>query len=929
VPPENILPGYDALAADGAIVRIRRAVAADRPALADLYRRGSEENLYRRFFGLGRHTIDEELDRVTRPPDEEHQVLIAVERGQIVAVASYERLPARSLAGSGAGATAGAGSGARAGATAGSAAEAEGAPAGRDQADFAVFVDDAAHGRGLATLLLEQLRATARQQGIAILHGDVLASNAPMLRVVHDLGEPRLSHAAGIVEVHLSTTDDDGAETDQRDRHAERHSLTPLLAPRAIAVVGAGRDHGGIGHAVLCGLRNGGFTGATYAVNPHAGEVAGQPAYPSIAAAPGPVDLAVIAVPAPAAQDVIADCAAAGVPAAVVLSSGFSEDGPDGRAAQARLVRAARAAGIRLVGPNCLGILNTDPAVRMQATFAAIIPPPGGLAVASQSGAVGITILDHAARTGAGLSAFVSLGNKADVSSNDLLSYWYDDPATRAVALYLESLGNPRRFARIARAIGRRKPLLVVKSGRSAAGTRAGASHTAAAAAPDSTVDALFAQAGVIRCDGLGELLDTARLLVDQPLPAGPRLAIIGNAGGVNVLATDDADRVGLALSRLTDAIRAEIAAAAPKASTVDNPIDLGAAATPAAVRTAISAAAASGTVDAILVVFAATLANDVPGVLAAIADAADAVALPVAVVLLGVTEPPTHLGTRRAPVYPLPEQAVTALGHAARYAAWRNTPLGVRPDLPGLDDATARRLVKQALADGGGWQPPGRAGALLRSYGIRTAAGTVVTGADQATTAAMALGFPVVLNAADPELVHKSDIGGVQLNLADADAVRSGYQKIAAATGVGQPPVLVQRQLPAGVELVAGIVHDPLYGSLVMLGLGGIHTDILADRALRLPPLTAADVTGMWRGLRGARLLTGYRGTPPVDTAAVEDLLLRLGRLAQDLPEVAELDLNPILAGPDGVVAVDVKLRLAPIGEEPDAGVRSLREPA
>ncbi|MBO0867653.1 MAG: GNAT family N-acetyltransferase [Micromonosporaceae bacterium] len=887
------MPGYDALAADGAIVRIRRAVATDRPALADLYARGSEQSLYRRFLSAGHRGIDEELDRLTRPADDRHQVLVALEHGRIVAVASYERIP------------------------------------GGERADFAVFVDDAAHGRGLATLLLEQLRATARRHGIAILHGDVLASNAPMLRVVHDLGEPHMYHAGGVIDVDLSTRDDDGAETDLRDRQAERHSLTPLLAPRAIAVVGAGRQPGGIGHAVLCGLRDGGFTGVVYPVNPHAGQIAGQPAYPSIAAIPGPVDLALIAVPAPAVQDAIADCAAAAVPAAVVLSSGFSEDGADGRAAQARLVRAARAAGIRLVGPNCLGVLNTDPAVRMQATFAAVTPPRGGLAVASQSGAVGITILDHAARTGVGLSAFVSLGNKADVSGNDLLSYWYDDPATRAVALYLESLGNPRRFARIARAIGRRKPVLVVKSGRTPAGTRAGASHTAAAAAPDATVDALFAQAGVVRCDGLGELLDTARLLVNQPLPAGARLAIIGNAGGVNVLATDEADRSGLALPRLPDEVRAQIAGAAPKSSTVDNPIDLGAAATPAAMSASIRAVAGSGTVDAILVIFGATLANDVPGVLAAIADAADNVAVPVAVVLLGIADPPIAIGAHQAPVYPLPEQAVTALCHAARYAAWRNTPLGIRPELAGIDEAAARRLVEHALRDGGGWQVPGRAEELLASYGIPTLAGTVVTGAEQAGAAATAIGFPVVLKAADPNLVHKSDIGGVRLNLTDPDAVRAAYQAIAAALGVAQPPVLVQRQLPAGVELVAGIVHDPLYGSLVMLGLGGVHTDILADRTLRLPPLTATDVAGMWRGLRGARLLTGYRGTPPVDTAAVEDLLLRLGRLAEDLPEVAELDLNPILASPDGVMAVDVKLRLAPVGEEPDPGVRSLREPA
>jgi len=905
--------GYDALAADGAIVRIRPVRAADRDELADLYRRGSEESRYRRFLCGGPGGVHDEVERLTRPDGEDHVALVAQERGRIMAVASYERLGDEGTDG-------------------------DGAPA---KADFAVFVDDAAHGRGLGTLLLEQLRATARRRGIAVLHGDVLPTNAPMLKVARDLGVPRMTLTGGVLDVDLSTVDGVDAALELRGRQAARHSLTPVMAPRSIVVVGAGR-RGGIGHAVLAGLRAGGFTGAVHAVNPHGGVIDGQPAYPSVTATPGPIDLAVIAVPAMAVPDAVDDCAAAGVPAAVVLSSGFSEDGPAGRAAQAKLVRAARRAGIRLVGPNCLGILNTDPSVSMQATFAAITPPAGGLAVASQSGAVGITILDHAARTGVGLSAFVSLGNKADVSGNDLLSYWYDDDATRAVALYLESLGNPRRFARIARAIGRRKPVLVVKSGRTDAGSRAGASHTAAAAAPDATVDALFAQAGVVRCDGLGELLDAARLLVDQPLPAGTRLGIIGNAGGVNVLATDDADAAGLAVPELPVALRARLAEVAPAAATVANPIDLGAAANPAAIAEAIRTVAGSGAVDAILVAFAATLANDVPGVLAAIGEAADSVDLPVAVVLLGVVQAPTSLGTGKAPVYPLPEQAVSALGHAARYAAWRRTPLGSRPDLPGIDEGAARALVTGALATGGGWQPPTVATRLLEHYGIPTAAGREVSTVDDAVAAAAelagaapgkrstatAFGFPVVLKAADPDLVHKSDIGAVRLNLTGESAVREAYAAIGKALGTDHPRVLVQRQLPAGVELVAGIVHDALFGSLVMLGLGGVHTDVFADRTLRLLPLTDTDAAGMWNGLRAARLLTGYRGAPPVDTAAIEDLVLRLGRLAEDLPEVAELDLNPVLAGPDGAVAVDVKLRLAAVGDEPDGAVRSLREP-
>jgi acyl-CoA synthetase (NDP forming) len=660
-----------------------------------------------------------------------------------------------------------------------------------------------------------------------------------------------------------------------------------------------------------------------YAVNPAADTIAGILAYPSIAVAPQRPDLVVIAVPAPRVAAVLSDAAAAGARAAVILSSGFGEDGPQGKARQAELVRIARDGGMRIVGPNCLGFLNTDPAVRLHATFAAAATP-GGLAVASQSGAVGISLLDQAAKAGLGISSFVSLGNKADVSGNDLLSYWYDDPAAKVVALYLESLGNPRRFARIARAVARRKPVLAVKSGRSAAGSRVGASHTAAAAAPDATVDALFAQAGVIRCDGLGDLLDTARIFVGQPLPAGDRIAIVGNAGGINVLCADAADAAALTLPELPAAVQAAIRMAAPAAAATSNPVDLGAAVTADAMNTAIRTIAPH--VDAIVVAFGATLAADVPGIVDAIGGVVDGVPIPAAVVLLGVTDAPTNLGARRAPVYALPEDAIGALGRAVRYARWRRAPLGERPELTGIDAACARRIVAGALTTGGGWQPPNVAGDLLDCYGIRVVAVRETATSPDAVAAATTIGFPVVVKSANTELVHKTDIGGVRLSLDTADAVTDAYRDIVAATG--DPRVLVQAQASAGIELVAGIAHDPLFGSVLMCGLGGVHTDLLGDRTLRLLPVTDRDAAQMWRDLRAAPLLTGYRGAPPVDTAAVEDLLLRLGRLAEDLPEVAELDLNPIIVGTAALAIVDVKIRLAAVGTEPDSALRSLREP-
>ncbi len=880
--------GLDALSADGAIVRIRAVRADDAASLADLHERASDDALYRRFLAIGHHGIAAEVARLIRPPDETFAALVAVERNEIIGVCSYELLPAG------------------------------------DQAEFAVFVDDTARDRGIGALLLEHLSFYARRHGVLDLQSDMFPGDAAMLRIAGGLAGPMHAAYGGLVEVHLDTAGPGDDRADVRDLAAARRSLSALFTPRCVAVVGAGRRPGGIGHAVLQAIVDGGFTGTVFAVNPGADTIAGAPSYPSFAAVPQDIDLVVIALPAEKVAAVLPEAAAAGARVAVIVSSGFGEDGPDGRERQNEIVRVARALGMRLIGPNCLGFLTTDPGVRLNATFAAPAAP-GGLAVASQSGAVGIALLDQAARAGLGISSFVSLGNKADVSGNDLLSYWYDDPAAKVIALYLESLGNPRRFARIARAVGRRKPVLAVKSGRSAAGARAGASHTAAAAAPDATVDALFAQAGVIRCNGLGDLLDTARILADQPLAAGGRIAVVGNAGGINVLCADAADANGLHLPQLSAQTQAAIRLVAPKAAATANPVDLGAAATADAIRTAITTIA--GQVDAIVVAYGATLATDAAGVIAAIGAAADAVSVPVAVVLLGVSDPATNLGTRRAPVYSLPERAVAALGRAVRYAIWHQSPAGRLPEHLNVDSGRARRIVTEALSKSGGWQSSTVAAGLLDCYGIHVATTREVDTASDAVAAAVELGFPVVLKSADPDLVHKTDIGGVRLHLDSTDAVAKAYRDITAATGDRR--ALVQIQAPDGVELVAGIAHDPLFGSVLMCGLGGVHTDLLGDRTLRLLPVTDADAAAMWRGLRAAPLLTGYRCASPVDTAAVEDLLLRLGRLAEDLPEVAELDLNPVIASPGGLAIVDIKIRLKTVGTEPDPALRTLREPA
>jgi acyl-CoA synthetase (NDP forming)/GNAT superfamily N-acetyltransferase len=879
--------GLDALTVDGSIVRIRPARPKDAAALAALHERASELSLYRRFFSTGKTAIAAEVTRITRPDDGRHVTLVAEESGDILGVASYELLTDQT------------------------------------RAEFAIFVDDAAHSRGIGTLLLEHLAVHARRQGVTDLFGEVLPKNSPMLRVAADLGRPvRMDWDLGLVEVHLATADDGGDALDIRELTSARRSLEPLLAPTTVAVIGAGRSAGDIGHEVLKSIIDGGFTGRLFAINPHADHIAGIDCYPRISALPHHVDLVVVAVPAPQVSDVLREAGASGVRAAVVLSSGFGEDGPEGRARQAEIVRIARSTGMRLVGPNCLGILNNDPDSKLVAMFAAGAPA-GGLALASQSGAVGISILEHATRTGIGVASFVSLGNKADVSGNDLLSYWYDDRAAKVLALYLESLGNPRRFARVARAVARRKPVLAVKSGRTIAGSRAGASHTAAAAAPDATIDALFAQAGVIRCDGLGDLIDTARLLVDQPLPRGRRIAIIGNAGGINVLCADAADASGLEVTELPADVVDAVRRAAPNAAATTNPIDLGAAASAESISTTIRAAASA--VDAVVVAFGATLASDVPAIIDGISKAAGDVDKPVAIVLLGITDPPVMLGDRRAPVYTLPEDAITALGRAVRYARWRATPTGTRSQLADVDRRRARSIVDMAVRQDG-WQDTATVSDLLNCYGIEVTRTFAASTESAALARAAEVGYPVVLKSGNPNLVHKSDVGGVRLNLADDGAVSAAYRAVVEATG--DPRVVVQKHCPAGVELVAGVAHDPLFGSVVMCGLGGVQTDLFQDRALRLLPVTDRDAAEMWRGLRGAPLLTGYRGSAPADTAAVELLLERLGRIAEEIPEVAELDLNPIIVHASGIDVVDVKMRLQAVADEPDASLRSLREP-
>jgi acyl-CoA synthetase (NDP forming)/GNAT superfamily N-acetyltransferase len=890
----KIAEGVDALLMDGRIIHVRPVSEQDREALTALYTRASPRSRYLRFFTAG-ISIDREVQRLVTPADD-HVVLLAEHDGLAVGVGSYEILNS-------------------------------------EQAEIAALVDDDWQGEGIGSLLIEQLAAVARRAGIRELVGDVLASNVNMLRTSADLA-PGIARDHDedpeVVRVRIPTQPDERAlaAAGLRDRTAEFNSLRPLLAPASVAVIGVSRSRRGVGYEILQGIRSAGFTGRTYPVNPRAKIIDGLECYHSVGAIPERVDVAIIAVPAARVEEVIEDCGVAQVRAAVVLSTGVGETGPSGAAAEARLLASVRRNDIRLVGPNCIGLINTDPFVRLNATFAPSTPTPGHLAVASQSGAVGIAILDSAERSGVGISTFVSLGKKIDVSTNDLLSYWYDDVSTQAVALYVESFGNPRRFTWLARALSTRKPILAVKSGRSAGGLRAGRSHTAAAAAPDVAVDTLFRQAGVLRMNTLGELLDAARLLTEQPLPAGDRIAIVGNAGGLNVLAADAAAAVGLRVIELSASVQHEFAGIAPHLAGVANPVDLGADAPPETIGRATRALASSGEADALVVTLVATRTNDLPGALDALSAVTDdQPQLPIVVVVVG-GDAPRKLGRRNLPVYDLPEDAVRSLGHACRYARWRREPTGSRQVLPGIDHGAAQRIIAAALADGAGWQPVEVAHGLMDCYGIPLLETRLATNLESVLEMARNLKFPVVMKATRPGLIHKSDVGGVQLGLSDESDVRRAYEAIAQSLEEAEPQVALQPMVPTGVELVVGVAHDQLFGSLIMIGLGGVHTDLLGDRSFRALPLTDHDARAMWQELGAAPLLTGYRGTPAMDTDALEQLLLRVAHLAEDFSEISELDLNPVVAVPSGVVALDVKIKLQSIANEPDAYLRSLATP-
>ncbi len=714
------------------------------------------------------------------------------------------------------------------------------------------------------------------------------------------------------------------------DQHGEfvstagqlRDELRAMLSPRTVAVIGASRRRGTIGGELLHNLLSHSFSGAVYPVNPQVKAVQGVRAWPSIEEVPDDIDLAVIAVPAAQVKAEVEACGRKGVKSLVVITAGFGELGGKGKELQDELVALVRQHGMRMVGPNCLGIQNRDPEVSLNATFSPAWPPPGGVAIASQSGALGQAILEHARDLGLGVHQFVSMGNKADLSGNDLLAYWGEDPAVKVILLYLESFGNPKRFQEIAKRTSRSKPILMVKAGRSEAGAQAASSHTGAMAGLDVAVDALLGQAGVLRADTLEQLFDLAMLLANQPLPRGRRLAILTNAGGPGIMATDACVAQGLAIPPLSEETKAGLRAFLPPEASVRNPVDMIASASADGYRQAVQLLCADKEIDAVLAIFVPPIVTDPTAVADAIREGAAGTDKPVVTCFLGKHGVPEALRSLRAgniPSYAFPESAAIALAHAARYAQWLKRPAGQCRELPAEALAQVRAVVQSAQSE---WLDADQVRQLLMAIGIAVLPERTVPAGnarvEAVVAAAHSVGMPVALKIQSSTITHKSDVGGVAIGLGDADEVRRAMEQMRHRLSEQKKldeveGWLIQAMAPQGVECLVGATRDPVFGPLVAFGSGGIAVEVWRDVAFRLAPLDDVDAGELLDSIRGAKLLAGFRGAPPADRQALIDVLLKVGQLVDQVPEIAELDLNPLvaLAPGQGVLAVDARIRI------------------
>jgi acetyl coenzyme A synthetase (ADP forming)-like protein len=805
------------------------------------------------------------------------------------------------------------------------------------RAEIGMSVADDWQGKGIGTILLGQLAQAAGERGVTIFVAEVLPENHGMVGVFRESGFPLSIRALpGAIEVEfpVSLTEDAVARFERRETAASVNAIRRFLSPRSVAVIGASRDRSSIGGQLFHNLLTEEFHGPVYPVNPKAEVVHGVPAYPSIEKVPGPVDVAFIVVPAAFVLQVARECGEKGVRGLVVISSGFAEIGGEGPARQRELLEVCRAYGMRIIGPNCMGIANTDPQVRLNGTFASIFPPPGRVGFLSQSGALGLAVMQHAAELGLGLSSFVSVGNKADISGNDLVAYWGEDERTDVILLYLESFGNPRRFARLAREVGRRKPIVAVKSGRSAAGARAAASHTGALlAASDVTVDALFRQAGVIRTDTLEQMFDVAELLANQPAPKGDRVAIVTNAGGLGILCADTCEANGLNVQPLSEATKAKLREFLPPEASVENPVDMIASASGDDYARAIRTVGHDPDVDAMIVIYIPPQVEKAAAIVQAIARAVRDVggSIPVATTLMGGTAMEAELradGTK-IPSFSFPEQAAITVARAAAYGRWRTRPEGIVPRFDDVRRDEAYAVIAAALGRGGGWLTAAELEELLGCYGLPVARSARAVTPQEAAAAASGLGGPVALKALGRDIVHKTDVGAVRLGLAGPDVISAAKEMARRIdeAGLTVEGFLVQEMVTGGVEMLVGVAQDPLFGPIVACSAGGTAAELLRDVSVRIAPITDLDASEMVRSLKTFPLLDGYRGAPKADVPALEEVILRVSTMVDAHPSIAEMDCNPVMVLPRRAVIVDARVRVhesaapKPLASRPTAG--------
>jgi acyl-CoA synthetase (NDP forming)/RimJ/RimL family protein N-acetyltransferase len=893
----DVEPGYpkhweaDVLLRDGHAAHLRPIQPQDEQLLVDFYEQVSAESKYMRFFAPMPRLSDRDVKRFTHVDHRDRVAFVLTVANKMIAVGRFDTIPTDKEEGK--------------------------------VAEVAFLVQDAHQGRGIAQLLLEHLAQAGRERGVEKFVAEVLPENQRMIQIFREAGY----HVAGgfedgvmRLEFPISSTDTSISVMQAREHRAEAASIQRFFNARSVAVIGASRRQDTIGRTLVRNLVLGGYQGRAYVVNPSADAVAGMPAYASVSDIPDDVDIAIVAVPADAVQDVVLDCAAKGVHGMVVISSGFAETGEEGRLRQRRLVGLARSYGLRLIGPNALGVINTSAEVSLNASLSPLMPPRGRAGFFCQSGALGVAILEKVARRGLGLSTFVSAGNRADVSGNDLLQYWEEDDSTEVVLLYLESIGNPRKFSRIARRVSRRKPVIAVRSGRTTQGVPMG--HAVRSiAAPQAAVDAMFRQAGVIQVDTLDEMFDVAQLLAHQPLPKGPRVAVVGNSDAIGLLAADAAAAAGLQVS---------------------DPVALGAEASAEDFEEALDAAIDDPEVDSVVAVFIPplnTTGEEVANVLAAVGEQSDKPLVSTFLATEGIPEllrvpdvAGSTAGRGSVPSYPAPEAAVRALARVVDYAAWLAKPTGEPVQPEEVDEKRARRLVNQVLID----SPDGRdlgfdeLRELLDAYGIDLWERIEVTTEDQAVAAGEKLGWNVVLKATAEHLRQRPDLAHVWRNIDTEAEMRDAWQTMHQVIDVPESAgFVVQKVSPPGIPVSVGSMEDPLFGPVVSFGISGVATELLGDRSYRIPPMHSGEAADMVREVKAAPMLFGYRGSERVDVAAIERLLLRVAQLKNDLPQVRSLELSLVLAGAQGTTVLNAVGRLEPASDaRSDWYVRRLSTP-